>query len=205
MSDKTKKTLIILASAVLVIGGSVWAYYEFTTVPPPVLEQSNSEEVVDFLGSTRGISRMPVSRRYDYLIKTYQHYSRGPHRDQFARRLRQMSHGQKNVLLDATFDIARVKFMDHARQYNKIRNKKQRAKFVDDAIRNFEGMRTELGGGGPNNDFGSPFRNDMPKSSDDWMKAAMERTNPRERTQAKPFLESVIGRVQELRQAQARR
>lgn len=204
MSDKTRKALIILVSVVLVIGGGAWAYYKFTTVPPPVLEKAKSEEVVNFLGNPRGLPRMPVAQRYDYLVKTYQYYSNGPQRDEFVRQIRQMSHGDKQVLLDATFDIARVKFMDHAKQYNKIRNKKDRAQYVDGVIRTSEGMRMELGGASPNSDLGSPFKNDLPKNSDEWLRIAMTRTNAAERSEAKPLIESIAGRVQELR-TQARK
>ncbi|UCD28489.1 MAG: hypothetical protein JSV03_15630 [Planctomycetota bacterium] len=205
LSDKTKVSLIVLASSVLVIGGGVWAYYTFTTVPPPVLEKSESEEIVSFLGNSRGIARMPVNRRYDYLVQTYKRYSRGSDRDRFVRQLRQMSRGEKQVLLNATFDIARNQVEEHSKQYNKIRSKKEREKYVDNYIRSFDNMRMELGGAGPGTDLGSPFRNDLPQSSDEWVKIAMSRTNARERAQAKPMLEAVAARVQEMRSQQVRK
>jgi len=204
LSDKTKLTLIVLASSALVLGGGIWAYYEFTTMPPPDIESASPQEVATFFGSTRGLSRMPVDKRQEYLGKIYMRFSRGADRDQFHRSLRRMSRSEREVFLDATFDIVRVRVVENAEQYKKIRSKKERTKFIDSALINIQNMQAEIGGGSPMNDLSSPFQKDLPKSTDEWMKIAYSRTNAAERALAKPFLEDVATRIQERNEAQGR-
>jgi len=221
MSPRTKKALVVLAACALVVGGGWWAYYKFTTVPPPDLKIAGSDEVVDFLGNGRGFARMSIPRREEYLVRTYQRFSRGEARAQFYNSLQRMPRSDRQVFLDAFVDIGRVRVMEHARNYNQLTSRRERSRCVDRAIRHFERMRGHLGGrasgggpvpvrgsddgGRPALNLGDPFRNDLPRGSDELAKVIVTRTNARERAEAGAFIDALTTRYQQLKDPAARR
>lgn len=229
MSDSAKKKLAIGTGSVAVLVLGVWAWFAFTTIAPPKLDTADSQQVAAFLGNKRGFKRMPVDRREAFLNSAYQRFSRGQDRGDFTRSLRQMSSSEKRVFVNAGFDIASKKFMKQAREYNKTPANK-RAQALDKIIRNFEGMRRELGGGdrryaggagggggggggvapggGRMIDGGSvadPFKGAIPTKSDELMKVLINKTSPKERAEARPLIDDLAERYKELKDPRERK
>lgn|GEM_PF-729017 len=220
ISQRTKIILLISSACVIVIGGAWWAYYSLSTDPLPQLEVATPQKVVDFLGSGRGFARMSVSEREQFLYRAVEQHARGDSRDQFNQALRRMSRGQRQVFLDAVFDVSKVRFLERARDYSRL-PKRQRKQFVTSALRDFRRLQRAIGGqssgsfsGGSSsggggtgnapanrfdNSMAEPFRGDLPSSSDEFTKAIVTRTNPSERSEAQPFIDAVAERYQELK------
>lgn len=199
MSDRVKKTLIISISSAALIAVGVWAYLTFTTVPPPHLDQASVEQVTAFMVNPRGIQRMSIDDRQQYIADALRRFSSPADRQQFHRNLARLSSSDRQVLEDATFDIARVRVMQKAREYNSLPPSQQR-QFVDSAIREFEGMRSQFSLGGPGGQsLGDAFKGDMPKGNDEWMKYAVVKTSPRERSDAQNFVDALTAREKELK------
>ncbi len=208
MSGRTKKTLMAVLASVVIIGGGVWGYYKVTTIPPPDLTVAKSEDVAAYLGNSRGFARLPVDNRQEFLFRACQRFGEGEARVEFSRSLHRMPRRAREVFLDAVYDLTRVRIVEHARAFNKTSSRRERVRFVDRAIRNFEGMRRPLSGatvrgmggpGAPAVNLGEPFKNDLPRGSDEFMKVAVAQTTARERAEIKPFVDAVAARYRELR------
>jgi hypothetical protein len=227
ISEKTRNIALIVASCVLVIGGGYWAYATFSTVAPPDLQKASAQEVASFLGNDRGISRMNIDEREAYLANVFtDRFGRGEDQTELNRALRRMSSMERQVLQEATFEVAKVRVLDHARDYQNMSGRQQ-AQFVDQAIRDFEQLQRHIGTFGqqatgrqrpkntpvgprggpaapPEESFIEDFRRDMPTGSDELMKAVVSRTNARERAVAQPLLEAIAARKAELEDSNAR-
>jgi len=125
------------------------------------------------------------------------------------------------VLGGVVFNIARVDVVNQAREYNRT-PPARRAAFVDKAIRNFESLRGELSGArlskapnrstvdagsgqpaarpaAPMADLSEPFKEIMPKGSDAMMKTLVGNTSATERAEAKPFIDALGDRYNQLK------
>ncbi len=213
LSDRTKKMLAIGSGCVVVLVGAWWAYFEFTTVPPPDLKTpdavSKVEEVVEFMGNERGLGRMSVPRAEAFLLSAYQTYGNNPEaRTRFVRAMNQMSTGEREVLNNAVFEIGRAHVMQSAREYASVAPS-QRSRYIDGAYSKFEEMRAGLSGRVPGNgqpgvggpSLSEPLNKDLPKSTDEMMKVLVDKTSARERSEAKPFIDAMAAKHKE-RQAQ---
>lgn len=198
LSQKAQRGILIGCACVLLLGGGWWGYFKLTTLPPPDLKAAPINDVVAFMGNERGLIRMGVDQREQYLLQAYRHYSQGPARDQFIQQLNRMSPSEKQVLCDAVFDITHVKVVAAARQYNDL-PPSQRGAFVDNTIKQFDSMRNELGGGSAQNSVAQPMKSSLPTSSDEWSKILVSRTSGQERAEAKPFVDRVAARYKEMR------
>lgn len=207
LTDRTKKIVLGVLAGVIVIGGGWYAYYELTTVPPPNLENAKGQQVADYLGNPRGFARLSVDERQDFLVRTCQRYAYGEPRHEFVGALHRMSSRERQVFLDAFYDVGRTRVMDHAQDFSKLTSAKQKRDYIDDAIRDFGSIRASLGGTAPppsgvanipQGSFGDPFKNDLPRGSDELMKVVVSKTTARERKDVKPFVDAVAARYKEL-------
>jgi len=204
MSDKTKKTSLVLVLGIAVLAGGFWTYRQLTTLSPPDLNTSKSDDVTQYLGNVRGFSRLPVARRETYLNQLYQRYSSGQPRADLNRSLRRMTAGERMVFLNAFAEVGRVQLLRQANEFNKLAPS-QRASFVDKAIRDFEGTKGSLNGAGRGDSFGNPFSGDLPTSSDEISKRLVSMTSPSQRAHAKPFVDAVAQRYKDLEDPSERR
>jgi len=199
ISQRTKVTLLIAVAAVVVIGGGWWAYFKFTTVPPPALATATPENVVEFLGDTRGYARMPIPQAEAFLVKTYERFNTYEDRANLVRSFRRMPHSKRQLCVDKTFDVAREITVRSAEEYRQM-PKSQRTKFVDQTMHRFRAMRGELGGGGdPNVDLGQAVMPHLPTTSRDVERLVLNRTTPSERAKVEPFVNAIAKRHEEMK------
>ncbi len=204
ISPRTRNTILIGLGSVAVVLAGIWAYYAFTTVPPPVLAQSSAEQVTNYLGNPQGYSRLSIPRREEFLTATYQHYNTPDGREKLNRAVRSMSMQERQVFVDATFDVAREKMMQAADDFHRT-PRQDRPRFVDSVIRNVRSLQGDLGGqGNPNMNLGEPFKPLAPERTEDWNKVLFSKTTARDRAKAEPLIDAIAKRVKE-QQSQARR
>lgn len=205
MSHERKLTLLSAGLAVVLIGGGWWAYRTFTTVPPPDLGKADVEEVVGFLGNANGFPRMSVDQREAFINNAYQRYSNYEDRVAMHRGFARMTDQEKRVFLDASFEVFKDRFLEEAREYNKL-DRAERQRFVDSAIRNMENMRAQLSGGGgapvgPSGErvnLGNPFEEHAPRTADEFMTRLSKMTTPKERDEGRQLLEDIATRSKQL-------
>jgi len=194
MSRRTKATLGIAAASLVVIVGSWWAYFKFTTVPPPDLASAQPEDVAEFLGNDRGYGRLPPSQAEAFLVRTYERFNTYEGRANLVRSFRQLPPSQQKICIDKTFDVAREITLRCAEEYRDL-PKKEKKKYVDQTIHRFQAMQGELGGrGDPNVDFGQVAMPHLPRSSNDMRKLLVTRTTPSQRARAEPFINAIVQR-----------
>jgi len=190
--------LLGAGACVLAVAGGWWAYFTFTTIAPPPVEQASAAEVVTYLGSPRGFSRMSVDQREQFLTQVFGgKFASGPQRQQLNEALRQMPASEREVLMDATVEVAKVRFMEHARKYKSLPRTQQTA-YVDQAVRHFTQMQMQLAGAGGADNFGESFKDLAPSTSDEITKAIVSRTSARERAEAQQFVDALAVRHKEL-------
>lgn len=202
LSDRTKKIAAISLGCVVLAGAGWWGYFRFTTVPAPELAKAAPVQVVEFFGDARGLARMPVDAREQYLVSTYRQFSQGEARQQFIQSMNRMSSSERQVFYDAVFDITHVRVVEMAKEYNSL-PMAQRGAYVDQAIQKIEKMREELGGGSRENSVGEPLKADLPTSSDEMMKILVTRTSGQERADAKPFVDRMALRYKEMKNSRS--
>jgi len=201
---RVRNAVLIGAGSVLVLVAGTWAYYEFTTIPPPKLVGAKADQVTSYLGDARGFNRLSIPKREEFLANTYQRFASQEDRVALNRALRSMSMQEREVFLDATVDVMRTRVIQFSDEYNRL-PKTDRPKFVDNVLTNFRRMQGDLGGrGDPNLNVGEPFKPFAPERSDDWSKMLVSRTTARERAKAQPLIDAVAKRVKET-QGQAKR
>lgn len=198
ISPQTRNAALAGLVGLGVIWGAVWAYYKFTTIAPPPLASTPAKEVCDFLGDTRGFSRLSIPKREQFLLSAYQQFNTEQGVQDFNQALRSMSMQEREVFLNATIEVGRVRVMEFAEQYNKLPRGKERSKFVDRVIANFRSLQGDLGGqGNPNLNVGEPFKPFTPQRSDEWSKTLVTKTTARERAKAQPLIDAISKRLKE--------
>jgi len=202
LSERTKKVILISTGSVLIVVGGWWAYMTFTTVPPPALETATPDQVVSFLGNTRGLGRMPIEQRGQYLADMYTRFSEGPARQDLNRAFAQMSTREKQEFVDATLDVFQYHFLEQAAEYNRLPGNQKR-QFVDQMIQGFESRRRGMAGVGGSDNMGEAFKGMMPTSTDGMMKMMVERTNTRQRAKAQPLVDELAVRYKDMQDRKA--
>ena len=201
---RVRNAVLIGVGSAAVLAAGVWAYYEFTTVTPPKLTVASADQVMSYLGDTRGFRRLSIPKREEFLANTYQQFNSEEGRVALNRALRSMSMQERQVLMDATVDVMRTRVVQFSDEYNRL-PKTDRPKFVDNVISNFRKMQGDLGGRGNSNmNVGEPFKPFVPERSDDWSKMLVTRTTAKERVKAQPLIDALAKRVKET-QGQAKR
>ena len=199
-----KKSLLIAAACIGVIGGGIWAYTTFTTIRPPPPAKSTPEDVTAFLGNARGFARMPIDRRAEYMANAIQQFSDPDSLRRFHDSLNRMSKRRRQVFSDAVFDAGRVQFVDKAREYNRM-PPRNRGRFIDQTIRDFETLQSKFSGPPGAGSLGKVFEKDMPRGTDEWMKFIVTKTSPRERAEAEDLFDALAARSKELKDPRERR
>ncbi len=198
LSPQVRRALLGAGACVLAVAGGWWAYFTFTTIAPPPVEQATAPEVVAFLGNPRGFSRMSYDQREQFLTQVFSgKFASGPPRAELNEALRQMPSSEREVLMDATVEVAKVRFMEHARKYKSL-PRTQQAAYVDNAVRHFSQMQMQLAGTGGADNFGESFKDLAPSTSDEITKAIVSRTSARERAEAQQFVDALAARYKEL-------
>lgn len=205
ISPRTRNTILVGVGSAALIAGLVWAYYALTTIPPPPVDKVAAQEVTDYLGNPRGYGRLSVPRREEYLVGVYQQFNTPKGMEDLNRALRSMSMQERQVFVDATFDVARERVMVLAEEFNRT-PPKDRQRFVDNAISNFRNLQGNLGGGGnPNMNVGEPFKPLAPEQSDGWNKVLFSKTSARDRAKAEPLIDAMAKGLREQKAQAARR
>ncbi len=200
LSPQTRNALIAVAAAVGVLVGGWWAYMKLTTIPPPVLAETAPERVAEYLGDSRGFSRLSIPRREEFLVEVAYRFENPQERAAFTSALRQMTRQEQETLLDATFEVFQVHVMDLADRYNRQPTPRARAAFARQASQDFRQIQSRLGGGGnPEMSMGEPFREFVPQSSEQWQRMLVTRTTPTERARAQPLIEEMMKQEREQR------
>lgn len=213
LSPGTKKALIIGVAGVVVLVGGIWAFEVLTAPAKPDIQTAKVPEITQFLGHPRGLARMPVAQREEFLVAVVQKYSEPNRVEEMSRALREMAPGERETLMDATFEIGKDKFVKAAEEYVQL-PKKDRPAFLDKVIHDVENLRQRLGGApaggggvgpagvarpGPVNNLVSPFKEHIPTKSDAMAKMIVDRTTPSERAKAKPLMDDLAQRSDQLR------
>lgn len=208
--EGNRKWFVIVPACILVMGAGWWAYTELTVVPPPSVQTASEQEMANYFGNERGFGSMPVAQREQFLLSTWQHYAQAPpeRRERFERAFNRMSPAEQKAFTDATFDVMRVNVMKHADEYGRQGSAASKSKYVDRFIDDFEQLRANLTGGGTaatGANFATPFERQAPRSSEEIHKMIIERTSPKERARAEPFVNKTIERYRQRQAQQARR
>ena len=200
LSKRQKVIIASSAAALLLAIGGWWSYMTFTTMPPPNISTAKAEEVAEFVGSSRGLARMSIDNREQFLYQAYSQYADGERRTVLNRALREMSPAQQQVFTEAVVEVAKTRFLEKAKEYNKL-SPGQRLTFVDGHIREFEGMRQKLAGVSAQDNIGAPMQKSVPTTSDGLARAIVDRTNARQRAQAMPLFDAVAARYNEIQKS----
>lgn len=205
LSDRTKKILLGSSGGVLVVVASFWAYYTFTTVPPPKLDKATAADVASFLGNERGISRLNYDNREKFLADMWAKFGDGDKREQLAAAFDKMTPAQRDVFINASFDLAKDRFLKQATTFQDLPPHK-RTEFVDNMINQIETQRLSIGGAGPRSgksNLAKAFESAVPNTTDGMTKVLIDRTNARQRAKAQPLFDAITVRYKE-RQDQRR-
>jgi len=211
--ELSRRGRIVLGSAVggtvLLIGAYMLVDY-LMVKPPPEIQAATPQQIAEYLGDSRGLARLSLPKREEYLVHVVETYNSDPVRcEQLSRALGQLSYEQQQQFLDAVFEIGKDKVMKAAAEYKRTPPVRRR-RFVDDVIRNVDAFRNSLagparaqagpgGGAAPVPTLVSPFEKHIPKKSDQWTKMIVSRTSPAERAQAKDLVDDLAARYDQLR------
>ncbi len=226
LSDRTKKILIITTASIVVIIGGIWAFDVLVAPAKPDLAVAKETQVAEYLGHPKGFARLPVEQREQFLVDVIQRCDTPERVEAMSRAMRQMSFGERQQFLDATFEIGKDKFVKASEDYLKT-PKAERQRYVDGVLANFDRMRQQLagpapaqttarrGGGGPGpagaagapgpvavnrGELASPFKDHIPQKSDAFTKMIVDRTTPSERAKAKPLVDDIAQRLDQRKQ-----
>jgi len=199
LSDKAKKTLLVTTGCLLLVMACWWAYFKFTTVPPPNIQTAAPQAVVDFLGNERGFPRMSIDDRERYLVEAYNKFCKGEARQEMSKAFAQMSSTEQQVFVDTAFEGFKVRFLEKAEEYNRL-PPSQRPRFVENAIRTFESQRQSVAGYGGADNMAESFKGMVPSTTDGMTKMLVNRTNSRQRAKAQPLFDAVAARYQQMQE-----
>lgn len=196
-----RKWFVLVPAIVLLIGAGWWGYRSFTVLPPPDFKQADPRQLADYLGDSRGLVRLSVDQRERYLADSWQYYSKASPEQQRAlvRALNSMTPAQQRTFSNATAGIAKKHVLEHAERYNRLRSEAERARYVDNFIKDFNNLRRELSGNGtiaPGMEVLNPLNAAAPKKPEDVQAAIVNNTSPGERAKAEPFINDVVKRNQ---------
>lgn len=200
LSRRTKITIIAALSGVVVCVGGAWLFYQFTTIPKPDLLKAEPTQVAEYLGDSRGFSRLAIPQREQFLVEVIKKCDTPEKVERMSQALRKLSFSQQQELLDASFDIGKERFLEASAKYAQT-PKNQKKAFVDNMLDQFGNMRTQIGGqdfSNPNN-LANPFKDHIPTKSDQWTKMILSRTSPSERSKAKPLVDDITNRAEEMK------
>lgn len=185
---------VTLPALCLLLAGACWWGYEKVTVMSPVeAAKSSVEEVTEFLGSERGLVRMSVERRYDYLNRTWQHYAQAsPAEQQRAMQaLERMTPAQRQVFAEAVAGVVKKQLLDGAKKYNSLGSAAAKNQFAQGFYKDLQQTRTKLTGGdqsAPGFDTTRVFRGMAGETPKEINSQILNNSTGSERAQAEPLV-----------------
>ncbi len=219
-SPQRRQALIIAAGVlggVLVLFGGYFAYDRLTSIPAPDVQTASPKEITGFMGSERGLARLPVRQRLEFVGKLYMAHEEPAKREDLASALRQMTSHEKKVCRDAMWDVGYSILTDEVDEYHRT-PPEDREEFIDRKIAQYMHARSYIAGermmgrGGAGGGFGgagsisgrAPLLDEswlegMPTNSEGVVKMVIAKTQPKARTRMRPYIENVRTRVEELR------
>ncbi|MBP7936550.1 MAG: hypothetical protein KA354_18065 [Phycisphaerae bacterium] len=205
MGRPTRNALLALTGVLVILAGGWWGYTQLTTAGPPSPGQASPEEVAGFLGNPRGLIRLPLAEREAYLRGTFQHFSSEESRSRLGRCIRRMSDEQKQALVDATFEVVRVRMLEAADRFKDL-PLHQRDQFVGDLIADFHRLQGEPAAGtNPDTGIGESFKGLLPATGQDWNQLVLTRTTPEERARATPLAMAIAEHKRQEHEARRKR
>jgi hypothetical protein len=197
MSKPTRNALLVLAATLAVLGVGWWAFARLTAYGPPDPSKASPDAVAEFLGNAQGLIRLTIAEREAYLRSTFEHFSSEESRARLGRCIRRMSDERKQTLVEAPFEVVRVRMLEAAERFNRLPLHER-----DDLVRNLISDLRRLQGESPpgvNKDtgLGESFKGLLPATGQDWNKLLITRTTPEERTKAGPLALAIAKQLQE--------
>lgn len=207
--------LIGVVSTVVVVGGGYVLYDQITGLPAPDVKNAPPEKVAEFLGHPKGLARMPIPRRKDFLIKLCQENFEPAKREALATTLNQMTTQEKKVCRDAVFDVFYEEVLDGANDYRRQPTQDDKYEFVDRTLAGVYHLRDYLNGrrgggrrsgrrsaatGAPTKPlFDKTWSDGLPTDTDGAVKLLISKTKPKDRARMRPFIEDLRQRDEELK------
>ncbi len=207
--------LIGVVSTVVVVGGGYLLYDQITALPAPDVKNAKPEKVAKFLGHPKGLARMSVPKRKDFLIRLCQENFQPEKREELAQTLNQMTTTEKKVCRDAVFDVFYEEVLDGANEYRKQPTTDDKDEFVDRTLAGVYHLRDYLNGrrGGGRRArrgaaaapaqtkplFDKSWADGLPTDTDGAVKLLISKTKPKDRVRMKPFIEDLRQRDEELK------
>jgi DNA-directed RNA polymerase subunit F len=196
-ADKLKPVLLIGVLALILLGGGLW-YAFFSPVPPPPVKKAETEKVVEYLVDKRGFQKLSIADREQYLKKVYAHFGEEKEWTQVGRMFRRMPRKQLENFRNAVFEIAKTRFLEHARKFNDLPPEK-RPEYLDKIFVEFTQMGQKYGSNaGQAKDAAAPFREVLPQSNDELVKFIVTQTSDRERREAGALYDALLQRYANL-------
>lgn len=163
--------------------------------PVPEIHTASPGTIATFMAHPRGFSRLSIEGRRKMI---YDIYSSGQDKleelgDEFAR----MSTGEREQVRSAAMDVALDQLVRDAKEYRSLSPQK-RDQYVEQHLDGFNELREQLRG------IGDSFKDNLPTRSDQWTKALVSKTRPRQRSQIKPYVDHIAKAAENRRKAERR-
>lgn len=205
MSKSSGNAVLVLAATAVVLGIGWFGYIKLTTPGPPDPGRASPDEVAAFLGNPQGLIRLPVTERETFLRRTFEHLSSDESRSRLGRCIRRMPDEQKQTLVNAAFEVVRVKMLEAADRFNRL-PLQDRDDFVRDLIADFRRLQGESAPGTPkDSNVGESFKGLFPATGQDWNQLIVARTTPEERTKATPLAMAIAQQIQEEKELRSKK
>jgi hypothetical protein len=163
--------------------------------PVPDIHTSSPQAIAGFMAHPRGFSRLSIQGRRKMIFEIY---SAGPEMvEQLSNEFAKMGTADREQIRSAAMDVAMDQLVQDARIYRSLPPQK-REKFVEEKLDNYEELREQLRG------IGDPFKDNLPTKSDQWTKALVSKTSPRQRSQIKPLVDHIVKAAESRREAEKR-
>jgi len=199
--ERRQVALVAVAGlAVLVLAGGAWLAVQWLLTPAvPEIGRADAQQVVEFMADPRGLIRLSGERRQRFFARLVQYYRRPERRKQLAEALQEMSPSERAVLREAVLEVVKDKVVSDAIQFHKQRDRKARDRFLKRKLAEYDALRIWISGadGGPNLTAG--MDEGLPARPEAWAKYAVTRTKPAERKLARPYIDELLKRADELK------
>ena len=193
-----RKWFVITPACLLLVAGGWWAYVSLTALPPAEVSKGASvEEVVNYVSDPRGLIRLSVPQREQYLVRTWQAYAQSTpeQRARLMQQIDRMTPNQQRVFAEAVTGGVTHHVLEGANQYRRLRTASERQRFAQQFYNDFQKMRNEVTGAGtlaPGMNVTKPLAAVAPTKSEDLQKVLITQTTPAERAKAGPFVEKLV-------------
>ncbi|MFO0974370.1 MAG: hypothetical protein U1A27_13160 [Phycisphaerae bacterium] len=188
-----RRALVIGAAAGVVLVGSTvgyWAYDLLATPATPNVEQASIGDIVAYFMNSRGMLRLARIDQDRFMAAWRARFSRDAEHRALKAYLDTATASQREVIQDALFTVGKRKFLDDAREYERLKGDNDRAyPFLRDRlIESGQELAWLKGNGDPAKDLTGALGSGMPRNPDEWLKLVVGRTTPEERLVGEQYL-----------------